>query len=102
MNHGDARKRPKKKKPTRRNRKKEAYDIGYGKPPRHAQFKPGQSGNSKGRPKNRPNVNDAIRNVLGSTVQVTIKGKPRNVTRLEAMLWKQSEEANKGNTRAAA
>jgi hypothetical protein len=27
------------------------YEIGYGRPPRHSQFKPGQSGNPKGRPK---------------------------------------------------
>jgi hypothetical protein len=27
------------------------YEIGYKKPPRKNQFKPGQSGNPKGRPK---------------------------------------------------
>ena len=27
------------------------YDVGYGKPPAHSRFKPGQSGNPKGRPK---------------------------------------------------
>ena len=29
------------------------YDVGYGKPPVHSRFKPGQSGNSRGRPKGR-------------------------------------------------
>ncbi len=101
MNERDGWKR-RNKKPTRGNRKKETYKVGYGKPPRDTQFKLGQSGNSKGRPRNRPNMNDAIRKVLGSKVQVTIRGKPRDITRFEAMLWKQSEEANKGNTRAAA
>ena len=28
----------------------EGYKIGYGKPPKHAQYKPGQSGNRRGRP----------------------------------------------------
>src|SRR5687768_11122353 len=34
-----------------------AYQVGYGKPPVHSRFKPGQSGNPRGRPKgarNRP------------------------------------------------
>lgn len=31
--------------------KSEGYDVGHGKPPKHHQFKPGQSGNLKGRPK---------------------------------------------------
>jgi hypothetical protein len=29
------------------------YDVGYGKPPADTSFKPGQSGNPKGRPKRR-------------------------------------------------
>ena len=28
-----------------------SYEVGYGKPPKHTQFKKGQSGNPKGRPK---------------------------------------------------
>lgn len=31
--------------------KNKTYDVGYGKPPKHAQFKKGQSGNLQGRPK---------------------------------------------------
>src|SRR4051794_39989138 len=27
------------------------YDVGHGKPPRHSRFRPGQSGNPRGRPK---------------------------------------------------
>lgn len=32
------------------------YEIGYGKPPKEYQFKKGQSGNKKGRPKNSKNT----------------------------------------------
>ena len=30
---------------------KKKFDVGYGKPPKHSRFKPGQSGNPKGRPR---------------------------------------------------
>lgn len=30
------------------------YDVGYGRPPRHHQFKSGQSGNPRGRPRKKP------------------------------------------------
>jgi hypothetical protein len=29
------------------------YEVGYGRPPRHSQFRPGESGNPGGRPKGR-------------------------------------------------
>jgi hypothetical protein len=44
------------------------YEIGFGKPPKSSQFKPGTSGNSRGRPKKtRPDstsLNASIRNAL--------------------------------------
>ena len=33
-------------------------EVGYGKPPKHSQFKPGQSGNPQGRPKGSRNSSD--------------------------------------------
>jgi hypothetical protein len=40
---------------TARNPNSASYDVGYGKPPRHTQFRKGQSGNPGGRPR-RPEV----------------------------------------------
>ena len=37
-----------------RNLQKTRYEIGYAKPPAKSQFKPGQSGNVKGRPRKKP------------------------------------------------
>jgi len=39
------------------------YEVGYGKPPKSGQFKPGQSGNSKGRPKKPKNKVPTIKGV---------------------------------------
>ena len=36
------------------------HDVGYGKPPKHGRFKPGQSGNPKGRPKGSRNRVPAV------------------------------------------
>ena len=34
------------------------YEVGYGKPPHHTRFKPGVSGNPRGRPKDAKNLID--------------------------------------------
>ena len=36
------------------------YEVGYRKPPKATQFQPGQSGNPKGRPKNKPRKPDTL------------------------------------------
>jgi uncharacterized membrane protein len=46
------------------------YDVGYCRPPKHAQFKPGQSGNPQGRPKRRKSFRQMLRDVLNEKVNV--------------------------------
>jgi hypothetical protein len=69
------------------------YSVGYRKPPRHSQFKKGQSGYPKGRPKGSKNLATLISSVLKERVTITENGKRRTITKLEAMT---KQLANKG------
>jgi hypothetical protein len=52
------------------------YQVGYGKPPQHSRFKPGNNANPKGRPKRGPLVKaEIINNVLNDNIQYTESGK---------------------------
>ena len=78
--------------------------IGYANPPKHTQFKKGQSGNPRGRPKEvkaHMPVSRIIRHSLSEEVQGQVNGKTRKMTKLEAIIEVQSAKALKGDTRAA-
>ena len=74
--------------------------VGYGRPPKATQFKPGQSGNPKGRPKGSRNVLSEVKGLFLGKVAVNDGGRRRNVTRLTAVLLTQWHRAVKGDERA--
>jgi len=78
------------------------YPVGYKKPPLHSQFKPGQSGNPKGRPKKTgPTLLEAVQKELAKIVLLAENGgQPRKVPKLEAVLARLVAEAMKGNIKA--
>ena len=87
----------------------EAYEVGYGKPPEQSRFKPGQSGNPRGRPrgsKNRkPKLNEErLKEIILQEAYRTIKVNdgPRQVTvpMAQAVVRSLAHNAVKGNTRA--
>ena len=63
----------------------DGYDVGYGKPPRGTQFKKGQSGNPKGRPKGAKSFKTLVDEVLNEKVTIVVNGKPRKVTKKKAL-----------------
>lgn len=79
------------------------YEVGYYKPPKHARFKPGQSGNPRGRPKRQSipskDVNALIQAELDKTIPVTEEGRQKRITKREAIVTQLVNQAIKGETK---
>lgn len=77
-----------------------AGEVGYGRPPKATQFKPGQSGNPKGRPKGSLNMASVLARALRERVSVTEAGKRRTFTKLEVAVKQLVNKAASGEPRA--
>lgn len=77
-----------------------SYEVGYGKPPKHSRFKPGQSGNPKGRKPGSRNVMTLLEQTLFDTVKVRENGKVRRVPAIQACLLNLRNKAMKGDPKA--
>ncbi|TIP29595.1 MAG: hypothetical protein E5X67_06010 [Mesorhizobium sp.] len=86
---------------TARRKKPADYPIGYGKPPAETRFRKGMSGNPKGRPKGKKNMNTIIRDTLFGPIQIQQHGKTTTVTAFEAILLKMRNNALSGDFRSA-
>lgn len=84
------------------------YTVGYGKPPKHSQFKKGKSGNRKGRPKGATNkVADnslyaLIDREASRLISVMNGNEKLTMTTANVVVRTLFQSAMKGNTRAAA
>lgn len=76
------------------------HTIGYGRPPQHTRFKPGQSGNPRGRPRQKGPVTIDIAALDLELVTVMLRGKPKRVPVREAMLRSTLAKAAKGDLNA--
>jgi Family of unknown function (DUF5681) len=75
--------------------------TGYGKPPKHTQWKEGQSGNPKRRyPKRAESTVNLIDKLLLKLVEITVGEKTYKVTTLEAILRRLWLKEFAGDTRA--
>lgn len=77
-------------------------DVGYQKPPRAHRFRPGESGNPRGRPKGAKNEATLLFELLHRKVEIRENGRTRKITILEAMLHRLAEDSLKGNVKSAA
>ncbi len=76
-------------------------DVGFGKPPKHTQFKPGQSGNPAGRPKGAKNLKTDLEEELHELITVREGGNQKIVSKQRAMLKSLTAKAVQGDPRAA-
>jgi hypothetical protein len=74
--------------------------VGYGHPPKHSQFRPGQSGNPRGRPKGIRNFLTDLRAELNSTTTINERGRQVTVTKQVAIVKALIAAAIDGDMRA--
>lgn len=78
------------------------YEVGYKRPPKATRFKPGQSGNPKGRPKESKNLADTVRDYLDGSTTVRQGGRTLKMKRRDVLVRQLFERTVKGDNRAAA
>ncbi len=83
------------------NGSKDNYQIGYGKPPKGTQFKPGQTGNPKGKPPGAKNLKTELLEELREVIPVKEGGVRRKISKQRAMLKSLTAKAVQGDPRTA-
>lgn len=74
--------------------------TGYKIPPTNSQFKPGQSGNPKGRPRGRRNTYSVLDDLLNQKIPVTQDGKQTKIDKKTAILLQTVNHSVRGDQRA--
>lgn len=80
--------------------KQNTTSPGYCSPPKHTRFKPGQSGNTRGRPKGTLNMATVLERTLREKVIITDNGQRKTVTKLEAAIKQLTNKAASGELKA--
>ena len=75
--------------------------VGYKRPPKHTRFKPGQSGNPKGRPKHARNLKTEFLEELGEVIRIREGDREMKISKQRAFVKALVAAAIKGDMRAA-
>lgn len=76
------------------------YEVGYKKPPKQTQWKPGQSGNPNGRPRKIKDFEKLLDIELSKEITITEGGKQISISKREVLLKSLVNDALKGDLRA--
>jgi len=74
--------------------------TGYGRPPKHTQFKPGQSGNLKGRPKGSRNFGKILVDEINATAEFTERGRKFRLPKGQIAIRQMINKAATGDPKA--
>jgi hypothetical protein len=77
-----------------------SFAVGYGRPPVHSRFKPGKSGNPKGRVKQSRNMRTIVQQVLNEDMQIREGGRLRRMSAMEALVRTTLTRSFKGDPKA--
>ncbi len=75
------------------------YDVGYKKPPKSGQIKPGERRNPNGRPKGSKNFNTILRQLLEKPMTMVIDGNKLKVSGREAIAYRVFQKAVSGDAK---
>ena len=76
------------------------YEVGKGRPPKASRWKPGQSGNLRGRPKGSKNAASLASAELNRKVTATINGRKRQMTVSQIAYRRLADKAMAGDQKA--
>ena len=91
---------PREAAPTSEQARTADYLVGKWRPPVETRWKPGQSGNPKGRPRDRPNKKTVVRRVMDRKVKFLDGEAYRQIPLLEANLLTHAAKGAKGDVRS--
>jgi len=77
----------------------QVYEVGYGKPPKHGQFKKGNPG-GPGKPKGSKNLKTIVTEALGARITAKVNGKSKKISKAEAAMHQLANKAAAGDLRA--
>src|ERR1700730_15118928 len=75
-------------------------ETGYKKPPQQSRFRPGRSGNPRGKQKGVRNLGSDVKRTLEDPLRLLEQGRARRVSTQEAALLRLREKALKGDARS--
>jgi hypothetical protein len=78
------------------------YEVGYGRPPKKTRWKPGHSGNRRGRPKGAKGIKAIVNELFNRRITVRDGQGVRTISALEGMMLRFLERAMNGDPKAAA
>ena len=84
------------------NSERREYEVGYGKPPVSTRFKKGERHNSRGRPKRKKALTEIFKKVIDEKVTVAAGDASERITKAQAVLRVNVQEALKGGKSAMA